>query len=62
MLAQVRHPLLSVLQISADFRPASEPLERMASALARTDPQEAEALLAQLNRLRLASGSSRSIE
>jgi spermidine synthase len=62
MLAQARRPLLSVLQISADFRPASEPLERMASALARTDPREAEALLAQLNRLRLASGGNRSVE
>ena len=48
MLAQVREPLLSVLRISADFRPAREPLQRMASALAKTDPAAANALLAEL--------------
>ena len=37
MLAQVREPLLSVLRISPDFRPAYDPLLRMATALARGD-------------------------
>ena len=35
MLAQVREPLLSVLRISPDFRPAYDPLLSMAAALAR---------------------------
>ena len=52
MLAQVRGPLMSALRISADFRPAYEPLERMAQELARTDPPEAQALLAQITQLR----------
>ena len=37
MLAQVREPLLSVLRISPDFRPAYDPLLRMATALGRSD-------------------------
>ena len=37
MLAQVREPLLSVLRISPDFRPAYDPLLSMATALARSD-------------------------
>ncbi len=48
MLAQVREPLLAVLRISPDFRPARDPLQRMATALARTDPAQANALLAEL--------------
>ncbi len=48
MLAQVREPLLSVLRISPDFRPAYDPLLRMAAALARTDAPAARALLMQL--------------
>jgi spermidine synthase len=48
MLAQVRAPLLSVLNISPDFRPAYDPLLRMASALARTDASAARALLSAL--------------
>ena len=48
MLAQVRLPLLAVLRQSPDFRPAYDPLLRMASALARTDPPAARALLADL--------------
>ena len=48
MLAQVREPLLSVLQISPDFRPAYDPLLRMAAALARTDVAAARALLTEL--------------
>ncbi len=35
MLAQVREPLLSVLRISPDFRPAYDPLLSMATALRR---------------------------
>jgi spermidine synthase len=48
MLAQVREPLLDVLRISPDFRPAYEPLMRMASALHEQDPAAARALLADL--------------
>ncbi len=48
MLAQVRLPLLAVLRQSPDFRPAYDPLWRMAAALARTDPPAARALLADL--------------
>jgi spermidine synthase len=48
MLAQVREPLLSVLHISPDFRPAYDPLLRMATALARADPPAARALLTEL--------------
>ncbi len=49
MLAQVREPLLSVLRLSPDFRPAYDPLLRMATALARTDIDDARALLAELD-------------
>lgn len=49
MLAQVRDPLLSVLRISPDFRPAYDPLLMMATALARTDRAAAGALLAELS-------------
>ena len=45
MLAQVREPLLSVLHISPDFRPAYDPLLLMANMLAPTDAQ---ALLTEL--------------
>ncbi len=48
MLAQVREPLLSVLRISPEFRPAYDPLLRMAYALGRTDPAAARALLSEL--------------
>lgn len=51
MLAQVRAPLLSVLGISPDFRPAYDPLLRMAVALSDSDPQAARALLADLARV-----------
>ena len=49
MLRQVRDPLLAILRDSPDFRPAYDPLLRMAAALARTDPEAARALLAQLD-------------
>ena len=45
MLAQVRDPLLSVLRISPDFRPAYDPLLRMAQVLGREDPAAARDLL-----------------
>lgn len=48
MLSQVRGPLLAVLRISPDFRPAYDPLLRMAVALARTDAAGARALLVEL--------------
>ena len=48
MLSQVREPLLSVLRISPDFRPAYDPLLRMATALAHRDVASARALLQEL--------------
>jgi spermidine synthase len=51
MLAQVQGPLLEVLHISPDFRPAYDPLLRMAGALGRSDPAAARALLRELQRL-----------
>ena len=48
MLSQVREPLLSVLRTSPDFRPAYDPLLRMATALARTDPAGARSLMTAL--------------
>lgn len=48
MLAQVRDPLLSVLRISPEFRPAYDPLLRMAAVLARSDAPAARALLTEL--------------
>ncbi len=51
MLSQVREPLLSVLRISPDFRPAYDPLVRMAAVLGRTDALAAGALLTELARI-----------
>jgi spermidine synthase len=51
MLAQVREPLLSVLRISPDFRPAYDPLLAMATALARSDAAGARTLLTELTRI-----------
>jgi spermidine synthase len=48
MLSQVREPLLSVLRISPDFRPAYDPLIHMATLLERTDASAARALLQEL--------------
>ena len=48
MFEQVGAPLLSVLEISPDFRPAYDPLFRMARELSRIDAPEAPALLARL--------------
>ena len=58
MLAQVREPLLDVLRISADFRPAYDPLLRMAMAVGRSDPQAARSLLGELDRLAPARGEA----
>ena len=51
MLSQVREPLLSVLRISPDFRPAYDPLVRMAAILGRTDRLAAGTLLTELARI-----------
>jgi spermidine synthase len=51
MLAQVREPLLGVLRISPDFRPAYDPLLGMAKALAESDAVAARALLAELTQI-----------
>jgi spermidine synthase len=51
MLLQVREPLLAVLRISPDFRPAYDPLLRMGIALARIDVAAARALLAELQQV-----------
>lgn len=48
MLAQVRAPLLAVLRTSPDFRPAYDPLLRMALMLRRSDPGAADTLLGEL--------------
>jgi len=51
MLSQVRDPLLAVLRISPDFRPAYDPLLAMATALARSDLSDARGLLTELSRI-----------
>lgn len=51
MLAQVQAPLLAVLRTSPDFRPAYDPLLRLASAVAPTDPGAARTLLGRLAQL-----------
>lgn len=51
MLAQVREPLLAVLRESPDFRPAYDPLLRLADAVAASDPAQARALHAELAQL-----------
>lgn len=52
MLARVGAPLLAVLRQSPDFRPAAEPLRRLAQALASHDPAAARELLEALARIR----------
>jgi spermidine synthase len=51
MLAQVREPLLSVLRISPDFRPAYDPLIFMATSLAQTNSPAARELLTELTQI-----------
>jgi spermidine synthase len=48
MLEQVREPLLEVLRLSPEFRPAYDPLLRLSAALAKSDPAAARRLLTQL--------------
>ena len=48
MLDQVEGPLLRVLRTSPDFRPAYEPLLRLAMAVAGSDPARAARLLGEL--------------
>jgi spermidine synthase len=48
MLDQVEHPLLDVLRTSADFRPAREPLRRLADAVQAGDPDAARRVRAAL--------------
>jgi spermidine synthase len=59
ILSQVREPLLSVLQISPDFRPAYDPLLRMATALGRSDRAAAQALLSALEKAQPARDDAR---
>lgn len=51
MLTQIREPLLSVLRISPDFRPAYDPLVRIASVLGRSDGLAARRLLTELENI-----------
>lgn len=51
MLAQVADPLLAVLRISPDFRPAYDPLYRIALAVAPQAPDEARAVFDALARV-----------
>jgi len=48
MLSRVREPLLAALRASPDFRPAYDPLLRMAGALAAVDAEAGRALLQEL--------------
>jgi spermidine synthase len=48
MLEQVREPLLAVVRLSPDFRPAYDPLLRMAQALYGSEPAASRALLTAL--------------
>jgi len=51
MLAQVRDPLLAVLQISPEFRPAYDPLLKKAAVLGKQDANAARELLMTLQQL-----------
>jgi spermidine synthase len=51
MLARVQVPLLAVLRISPEFRPAYDPLLSMAKALVRVDVPQARTLLTELTRI-----------
>jgi spermidine synthase len=59
MLAQVREPLLSVLRISPDFRPAYDPLFFIATSLAQTNAFSARELLTELTRIQPARFEAR---
>lgn len=58
LLEQVREPLLSVLRISPDFRPAYDPLLAMAKELARSDASSARALFSELTQVQPARGEA----
>jgi spermidine synthase len=60
MLSQVREPLLSILRISPDFRPAYDPLVRMGTALAQIDAPGARELLTELMQAQPARSEARS--
>lgn len=51
MLAQVKAPLLAVLRLSPDFRPAYDPLLKMGYALSNVDAAAAVELFGELNRV-----------
>jgi len=51
MLARVREPLLNVLRASPEFRPAYDPLWRLAAAVAPANPDAARSVLTELTRL-----------
>ncbi len=51
MLDQVQNPLLNVLSISPDFRPAYDPLLRLAEATASSDAGRARLVLGELARI-----------
>jgi spermidine synthase len=59
MLAQVQAPLLHVLRTSPEFRPAYDPLFRLAVALAGRDDARATELLEELERLQPARTEAR---
>ena len=61
MVAQVRAPLLRVLEMSPDFRPAYDPLLRMAVALRARSPKASDALLEDLVRLQPSRPEARSL-
>jgi spermidine synthase len=58
MLSQVQGPLLAVLSISPDFRPAYDPLFGMAKVLASSDVTTASRLLDELSRLQPRRGEA----
>jgi spermidine synthase len=53
MLARTEQPLLALLRLSPDFRPAYDPLRSMAKAIEATDPAHAKALANELQVMRL---------
>ncbi|MDY0743712.1 fused MFS/spermidine synthase [Paucibacter sp. R3-3] len=59
MLAQLQRPLLEVLHTSPDFRPAYDPLLRMAMALGPMQPTQARALLGELAQVQPARSEAR---
>lgn len=61
MLVQVQQPLLQVLRLSPDFRPAYDPLLQMSAALAPIDRPAAVALLTELDRLQPARHDAREV-